>query len=432
MAYFVMLFLVFIGVLVARTQKSYLNFVTVFCFFWTMIVFLANLKLFDMIDYSYKPWVLIIFGTFGMFIGYMIRYYGKIPHINLKKVKKGHNIAESYNDKVIMIIAIVCILFYALELIKVFQLLRTGTSYYFIRRMYQGYEETAFFTSSIERYFSSYIAVPCAYVLSSYIIIMLFRKKKNKIFILSFVAVGLYLVVSASRYILIQLLIGSIYLFAFLKKKLSTGAKKWIKRVALLLIFGVIALTLFRENRTSSGNRYDWTLLQSVYSYFSVSIPLMDYWVTQIDKLGYQAYGLVFCRPILSMFSLICLHPFGIEFDKLNDAIEMINLVEGFVQVFPRHQYNAFASMFYYLYLDFRWVGVFFGSAFWGWICANVFKNARNNPSDRNLAFVLIIMQAMFKTMVRWEFSAPSFFVASILTFFLFGKNIWSEVQKEG
>jgi len=262
---------------------------------------------------------------------------------------------------------------------------------------------------------------------------MLFRKKRiQKLLILSFIAVALYLVVSASRYIFIQMLIGSIYLFVFLKKKLPEKVKKLIKKVAILLIFGLIALTLLRENRTSSGDRYDWTLLQSVYSYFSVSIPLMDHWIAQIDISGYQAYGFAFFRPILNLFSLIILHPLGIEFNSLNESIEMINLVDNFVQVFPQHQYNAFSSMFYYFYLDFGWSGVFLWSAFWGWICANVFKKARYNPSDRNLAFVLIIMQAMFKTMVRWEFSAPSFFVASILTFFIFVQNRWSDVKQKG
>lgn len=422
MEYFTIFVLVIAGLLFGMKQKSYLNFVSIFCYYWAFIVFLASLRLYGMMEYSNTPFYLILIGTLGMFMGYIIRYYSKLPHISLKRNKKNDVNSETYNNSVIMCLALLCMAFYAFELLRVVQLLRAGNSYYFIRRMYQGYEESTFFTSAIESYFSSYIAVPSAYILSSYLIIILFRRgRKGKEFFFALVAVSLYLIVSASRYVFIQLLIGTVYLFFLLKKKVPKKVKRWIKRVSVLLIIGVIALTLLRENKTSSGARYNWTLLQSVYSYFSIPIPLMDYWVSTIETTGYQAHGLVFFRPFLSIFTLFVLHPLGIEFNALNEAIDKINLVENFVQVFPRHQYNAFASMFYYFYLDFKWIGVFLGSAFWGWICANTFKKVRFNPSDRNLAFVLVIMQAMFKTMVRWEFSAPSFFVASVLTFFLFG-----------
>ncbi len=429
MEYVTILLLLIIGVMVGKIQKTYLNFISVFCFFWTFIVFLASLRLYGMMEYSNTPFFLILVGTMGMLTGYIVRFYGKIPHIRIKK--SNYSAVESYNDKLIYAVSIICIAFYLFELIRVLQLLGSGTSYYFVRRMYQGYEENAFFSSSIESYFSSYIAVPCEYALCSYLVIMLFKKDRNKkTFFLAFCAVALYLVVSASRFIFLQLLVGSVYLFLFLKKKITRRTKKWIKRVSLLLIIGVIAFTLLRENRTSNGSRYDWTLFQSVYSYFSVSIPLMDHWVSYIDVSGYQANGLVFLRPLLSLFTLCVLHPLGIEFNGLNEAINRINIVEEFVQVFPRHQYNAFASMFYYFYLDFKWIGVFIGGVFWGWICANVFKNVKREASDKNLAFVLVIMQAMFKTMVRWEFSAPSFFMTCVLTFFLFGGKRLNDIQE--
>ena len=421
-AYCVMLFLLITGILFAHFQKSFLNFVSIFSFFWLGIVFLANLKLYDMMDYSDKPYYIIAVGLFGMITGYLIRYYVKMWRVVIGNFDTKYY--SDYNEKIILVLSLICLAYYAYELLNVLRLLSSGTTYYYIRRMYQGYEKSTFFTSSIERYVSSYIAIPCAYILSSYIVVSLFKKNKDKkVLALASLATLLYLVVSGSRFILIQLLIGSAYLFAFLKREISNRVKKWIKRFGIAIVIGVIALTLLRENRTSSGARYDWTLLQSVYSYFSISIPLMDKWIGNIDTIGYRAYGLVFFRPVLSILSLLILHPLGINIDALDVAIDRINDVENFIQVFPRHQYNAFASMFYYFYMDFGWVGVFLGTTFWGWICANVFKQASKTPSDRNLAFVLIVMQAMFKSMVRWEFSSPSFFVACIVTFFIFKRN---------
>lgn len=117
------------------------------------------------------------------------------------------------------------------------------------------------------------------------------------------------------------------------------------------------------------------------------------------------------------------LHPFGISFEKLNGTIDMINIVENFVQVFPRHEYNAFASMFYYFYMDFREIGVFLGGVTWGVICAKTYKLAKEKQDDKSFAILLIIFQAIIKTMVRWEFASPSFFVACILILFVFKKD---------
>ncbi|KEZ91202.1 O-antigen polymerase [Lacrimispora celerecrescens] len=423
MGYLVILILFMVGVCFWALQKSWTNFMTIYAFFWALIVFLANLQLFDMMDYSYRPYEMILLGFLGASSGYLFGYKYRIKTKNWSMNIPSGKDECVYNQKAIIVICIICIVFYSFEILKVIQLLRSGTTYYFVRRMYQGYAETNFFSSALERYFSSYVAVPCAYILSSYITISFFKKEKNiKVLSMAILGLGLYLTVSASRFILFQLALGALYLFFFLKKKVPKRIKKWIKRIVIALVLGVIALTLLRENKVN-GKTSDWTMLQSIYSYFSVSIPLMDHWIAYADAVHYQAYGLVFLRVPLSIVTLLFLHPLGISFELLNDAISMINVVEEFVQVFPGHTYNAFASMFYYFYLDFKELGVIMGCFLWGVICAKTYKNARNIQSDRNLVFLLLVVQMMFKTMVRWELTLPSFFIAFVITFFIFDKN---------
>ncbi len=421
MGIILLIFLFLIGTFFGIRQKSFCNLITIFYYFWAIIVGLSNLKLFDMMEFSNRVYTIIFIGMIGTLIGYATKYYVRAR--KKKEIENNKYVKYNYNQFIIKLICIVCIVFYAFELINVLTMLKSGVSYYYIRRMYQGYEESSFFKTNIERYFSSYIAVPCAYTLSIYIIISLFKKEKNtKNLIFAIIAETLYLIVSASRMILIQILLCAVYMFFFLKKKLPKRTKKWIKRIAILLIFLIIILTSVRENRVN-GETYDWGMFRSVYSYFSIPIPLLDYWIEYVDLNNYQSYGMAFFRAPLSIFTLLFLHPFGISFEKLNGTIDMINIVENFVQVFPRHEYNAFASMFYYFYMDFREIGVFLGGVTWGVICAKTYKLAKEKQDDKSFAILLIIFQAIIKTMVRWEFASPSFFVACILILFVFKKD---------
>lgn len=421
MGIILLIFLFLIGTFFGIRQKSFCNLITIFYYFWAIIVGLSNLKLFDMMEFSNRVYTIIFIGMIGTLIGYATKYYVRAR--KKKEIENNKYVKYNYNQFIIKLICIVCIVFYAFELINVLTMLKSGVSYYYIRRMYQGYEESSFFKTNIERYFSSYIAVPCAYTLSIYIIISLFKKEKNtKNLIFAIIAETLYLIVSASRMILIQILLCAVYMFFFLKKKLPKRTKKWIKRIAILLIFLIIILTSVRENRVN-GETYDWGMFRSVYSYFSIPIPLLDYWIEYVDLNNYQSYGMAFFRAPLSIFTLLFLHPFGISFEKLNGTIDMINVVENFVQVFPRHEYNAFASMFYYFYMDFREIGVFLGGVTWGVICAKTYKLAKEKQDDKSFAILLIIFQAIIKTMVRWEFASPSFFVACILILFVFKKD---------
>lgn len=417
--------LIAIGIIFWILQKSVLNLLTIFCFFWTLIVTLASLRLFDMMSYSDQPFIIVIIGALCTMIGYCIHFIVHMQQDNLGNAlsSEEQSYDVKYNEAAIRIISIICIVFYTYELFRVIQLLRAGTSYYIVRRMYQGYDDASFFTSSLEGYISSYVAVPAAYILSSYIIISLFKKKKNHLsFNLAIIGELFYLIVSGSRFILIQFLLGAVYLFFFLGNRLSRKQKKWIVRVTVLVIASTFLLSSLRENRVN-GHTDSWGTLRSLYSYFSVSVPLLDHWSQYVDQIGVRTYGLAFFRVPLSILSLLVLHPMHIDIPALTQTIGYINLTDTFVQVFPGHTYNAFATMFYYFYLDFGYLGVCTGSLAWGWMCAKYYRLSRIEASDKNLAFLLLIIQVMYKTMVRWEFTSPSFFVAFFASYLLFRKS---------
>lgn len=418
MAIVLIILLLIIGTFFALKQKNYCNLLTFNFYYWALIIFLASLKLFDMMDYSNKAYYVLLIGILGILFGYIIGFYA-IP-----KLKKRRNKIEYfYNKSIIRVISIINIVFYLYEGIKVLNFLKNGTSYYFIRRMYQGYEEISFFTNSLEAYFSSYIAIPIAYLLSIYIVLSFFKDKKiDKTLLLSIISIMLYIFVSANRIIMIQMLICFIYMFFFFGKKIPKKVKKGIIRIGGLMVVSILLVSIFKENKVN-GSYYDWGFLKGLYSYFSIPIPLLDHWVKYVDNNSFYSFGVTFFRAPLNIINMLFLKPLKIDFSLLNETINYINVTDSFVRVFPRHEYNAFATMFYYFYLDFRELGVLIGSIIWGIICGKVYYNSSNIQSDKNLAFLLLCIYALIKSMVRWELSSPSFFMALLLMRFLFKKH---------
>ena len=57
---------------------------------------------------------------------------------------------------------------------------------------------------------------------------------------------------------------------------------------------------------------------------------------------------------------------------------------------------------------------------FFGAICGFIFKRLIIKPNNRNLLFSLLVIQALFKSMVRWEFYTSGYFIAFIMALFIY------------
>lgn len=428
MAYFSIILLFFIGIVEWIIEKKIYNLLTGYCFFWVLIMMLAELRLFGMYDYSDKAYSLILIGSIGYAIGYWLFRFSGIRYTFPKKKIHETDLNYDYeeiNYKLIYFLVIVALIFYSFMTIKVLLMFNEGYSYYIIRRMYQGYENNPFFNSTFISYLNSYVGMSIIYLLCPILIIEIFKKRKNyKLLTLISITLSLYLFCTASRYIIFNLVFQIVFMMFFYQKKIPKRYRKKLRNIVVILLMLVIGVTIFRENKPTYNSSYDWGMDKSVYSYFSISVPLLDYWANYIDSSNYISYGLVTFRAPLSIFTLLFLRPFGFKFEALNNAIEIINNTDQFIQVFPGHTYNAFATIFYYFYVDFREIGVFMGCLFLGAICGHVFKKAVNTQRYRYLVFMLLLVQALFKTMVRWEFYTSGYFIAFIIVFFICKRRV--------
>ena len=106
---------------------------------------------------------------------------------------------------------------------------------------------------------------------------------------------------------------------------------------------------------------------------------------------------------------------FGVT-NKVYDLASLYNYeyVEQFLKIFPNQRYNAFVSMFFAFYLDFRYFGVFIGSFMFGLLISYSYKFAKKG-NLLSMSYFLLMMQALVKSFVRWEFVVGPYCFAFII-----------------
>ena len=190
---------------------------------------------------------------------------------------------------------------------------------------------------------------------------------------------------------------------------------------------------LYAEVKVSAGDKSAGEAVgSSIYKYFSASMPLMDYWVDVIDEQQFQSYGMAFLHGVLNFFDIF-LSKIGISFDLLNQTSFYIGQTEStfLYGLYDHGSFNAFVSVFYFFYMDFRWVGVIVGSLFFGFFCHRVERLANKN-NLLNSALYLLIAQSVLKSFGRWEFYLTSYCLSFLFLRICFKRKMISDKTEGG
>ena len=398
--------------------KKKINLLNIFCGLWMIITFLAHLELFGMNHISELVYKIVFFGVFGFGSGYIISTYfrqlKKNKELDKRKIEKENII----NENLLKILISLTFLFYGVVSIRVFNMLLHGTSYAVIRSMYQGYYGySSIFPNGLMKRIDTYIAHPFLYVLIPITLISFFEKRMSKKWIiLSIADLILYLVCSASRFLLLYFIIELAYcVYHYYKNMLKKNRRK-IFRILLLLCVVIFTMTYVRSRTVSNGK---YTIIQNLYAYFTVEFPLMEHWISLIPTNTY-GNGVSFFHGTIGLFSKI-LKFIGFPMTKYDIITSLVvQTEETFVKVFPWKSYNAFISMFYFFYLDFRFIGVYIGSMIFGFFCSNVDANMVIKDSYKSKVLFLLILQNVFTSFVRWQFFNLNMVVSLVFIIVLF------------
>ena len=317
-------------------------------------------------------------GVVGFGFGYIFFFLIKRSKYNKEKCNKEKNkVMENkifrdnlMNNSVFKIINCMVFVFYFIVSIRVCYFLLNGTSYAIIRSMYQGYYGYAsVFPNSAMKTIDTYFAHPFLYVLVPIILISFFEKKlKKRWLIISIGNIIMYLLCSASRFLLLYFIIELAFCICYYYRNLLKKYRKKIFKVLIALCMIIFLMTYIRSKTVSGGN---YTIMQNLYAYFTVEFPLMDYWLDYIPH-GFYGFGTAFLHGTFGVLSPV-IRFLNIPMEKYNMLTKIIvPTEENFIGVFPWKKYNAFISIFYFFFLDFGYIGVLLEMFIFGCICSNI------------------------------------------------------------
>ena len=427
----VILFMILAILLAKAYNKKWINLLTIFCVLWGTIIVFSKLQLYGMKEVSGKAYAIVYAGCIMFCLGYLTHMLWKRRGFRLvilrTHAKTSTGKLYTFNYHTILIFEFVILAFELMIAMRVVGILNSGNSYAAIHDMAGGYAETTLLNGTLENYIDSWVVMPCTFALIPICVLSFFEKCRYRRLIqtIGILDLVLYILVHGGRIVLLYVVVYIAILYSIYDIKIPDKLKRKLKFTMLVVIGAVIALTFIRKG-LSLGDQNAWDgVFSSIYQYFSVSMPLLGHWVKIADQQEILSYGMaVFHGPL--QFITTFTEKIGIYFENFNRVSQFIDLTEStFVSGLYSHGvFNAFVSMFYFFYLDFRWFGVIFFGYLYG-LFSHVCEYLGRKENLYRTSLYLLIAQGVLKSFGRWEFYLVSYCLAFVYLrlFFKRGKE---------
>lgn len=391
--------------------------VIVFTSLWLFICTLASLRLYGFTGYSEKTIGYITCGSMAFSLGAF-----SSTLVNKQTTKqtryaylRGKNLHTSDGNQqqlcftfLEIILALACVgsalsLFYSLNAF------RSGASYMEVRGSRLGYSDEQAFSNPIVGLFVTYFCGPAMTVLIPIAIVFLFKKQHKKFSLIVFLCALMNTVSSGGRIQIIYIALQLIAAFLYYRRAISTKTKR---TVTIAVIVGIVVLFVLTSLRTSQN------FLQAIYTYFTLPVGLFSYYTSIIDINNFESFGAATFYPLFYVLASVASF-FGAKTSFLDNLIYYVGLPQETwtSTLFPTGSYNAFCSLFYFFYLDFRIVGIVLFSLLYGFISGYVYKKQRTRTNDIWFMFYLLILQTIVGSFMIFQLGNTKFFVS----LFIFG-----------
>lgn len=380
-----------------KTKRIY-NPGTLFLGYWSIITFLASLRLDNAPAIQQTTYAFILMGLVSFGVGCFCCLF---TH---HKVKNNMIYDMKIKDYKLLNIACVIIIIYSVYRLGIIaSYLSRGFSWGSIRLMHgvAGVSgEGTLKGGNWSQFIHDDFVAPCVYLIAPVFAVELFLGNRNKQFlILALTSITLYSISSVSRavwgFLILYFIV--ILLMFFKENKVSYKVKKWLKRIPLFaaLLFVVIIIITKARSETSEAN-----LLYNMLAYLSGGITLFDLHLNEpiadIRTYGFfSLYG--FLYPVFFVLNYL-----GIKFPPVFGDINYIKQqLEIFVPISDHVTMNAYSTLFFNFYNDFGLFGIFLGSFLFGYFCMLSYMYFIKKKNMRTLVCYLILIQFMIFSMAR-------------------------------
>ncbi len=379
---------------------------------WTVIVFLNILELFGLKKSNDVVYEWVIIGQIAFYIGHTLGNEGHTFTIYFKE-KKVYKEKE-INYKMVYILGYITIILLLIDTIIAVRYLLNGASLVEIRSwLNQTYEEGTNPITARKSYFEQVFRVlviePFKVAIIPICASDMFTGNGNrKMFFITVIIVLLNVIsTGGSRISILTLAISVIMAYLIIRRKGNNSNKKIRKKIRTLSLIGVIIVVFLTMKRSKTG------VVEEGYYYFSLCLPLLNSWITDIINCT-KTYGLLSFWGIVRIPFLV-IEKLGFPIPNIYyTAQECVLNANKFRNVGERIA-NSFVTPYYYLYIDAGVAGIFIGMFIFGIICGKSFRKLMVYKSQENVIIHCLLMQAVLLTFIRWQFVSTGYFLSFII-----------------
>lgn len=395
----------------------------IFCAFWALISFLASLRLYNLNSVETKTWLVILVGVLSFVLGTKIVFnFKQSADITGAPIQDNYNQNGYLSKKVYWILFVIVGLYLIGQIFQTIRSLQTGFTLSEIRKASFGIIEIEgyrYSDSALSNYIRHLISAIETILIASGIDLFFRNTQKNKVYIFAAIFLVLCIALNAGgRWILLYFVLQIVVCRKILSNRkmkrryliLSSKKHRGIFLITTIFVAVIVAFLQISSERgiENMGNH--------IYSYICGCIPLMDIKLKEIDQARTYSYFFAgqygfwcFVMPVLRSLTG---YSYPLYYETTVNHVMTGQVYKNIGSTY----FNAFTTAFYYLYADFRFVGVFIGMLVFGIIAGNIFARVKSTLSSSSLVPYLFILQIIVNSIQIYAFgSANNVFTFEIM-----------------
>ncbi len=428
MGYCVATFFFVYGIAQHYRQKTWIAPDVIYALQWGTISLLASLQLFGLNPVREKVWMMVLLGGMAFILGSWGASSTNWSDFKVRVFRSEFASNSKHNDDYLMqrkVFWFLFIIIFVIELYffrNVMGFIQQGISLSVIRgALYgettlSGYARISGGIATMLEIFR--MALRHILIANGICLTVISTKKDLKPLIAAAILAVLNAVSSGGRFILAYFMLELLVCMFLEKKKLSMTRKIFGKKILLLLGLIFFAMGYAIMNLSVSRGILAQKIYEHLYGYACGDIPFLDAIIDFVDERP-MTFGMLGLYGFWTIF-FPSLHYFGIPYPSF--YLETAPFIQNTIvqhQISATRWYNAFATPFYYLYADFRWLGIIAGMLFFGFIAGRYFSKVQESINPANVVPYLLIVQMIFKSLQQYPLTSSAYVVILLLLYMM-------------
>jgi len=412
-----------------HTEKTIVNPLTVFCCIWSVVLFFSCLCYYTLYEPESSTYNIILIGIVSFIAGYYsIKVFGKTITFNTSAKDKTVTVL---NYQLVYFFAVICILTFLWSLINVVRQI-SGFNLRNIQLLLQSseYESNS---SPFWNALSLLIVQPASFAIAALAAADFWAGRRDKkLFWFTIIMLFIRLLSSANRTTLMSFIIYIIVIGILKNSKkrqisrntdIDESSVTRRKNRKMIIQTIIVGLCIFVIMTMSRGSR----IFRNLYLNFAMPPEMLELWCKQVDDSYLIGYGMASLNGFLYPIMYILKNVLGLSSlpGHFQDIYNLTMLTDTSWQwIGTTIRANAYVSVYWFLYLDGRWIGVAIGMFIYGGVLAGSFKKVVKNMSAKQLSVYCLMFYGILYSLARMPFTLSKYTLAIVfIVFFAYKKK---------